>query len=479
MFNSVVKSLIYNTISIWNGITFFKPNTDPIVDLFYKIRRDSNYSDISKLANESWEVSPLLTLKIIAYTRDCRGGKGERQCGRNLLKWLAHKSPENMIQNIQFLIVECGRYDDLIALLDTPCEQYMFEFVSNQLEKDLDDMNHNRSISLLAKWIPSERKSIDNSTKFYKKLVKHMKITPRTLRKKYLSPLRAYLKIVEIFMCSNKWNQIEFDNVPSRAMQIYSKNAFEKHIPEKFIEYKSNKRSVTKLCTALYPHEIIKYYNQDPAFAETQWKQIIQICNDYSTIKSAIVLPDIKSNINDLSTLISTTVGLFISELSNNEFKNMILTFENNPQFYHLQGDTLHERHVSIKNAPREETTNICSALELILNSALDNNLSAEQMPKRLIIISDMQLQEDDNRWILNYKRAGYAVPHITLWNINEQIDDVPIIKEQNGILLIKGFNVDILRSVITGNNVPTPYETVLNTVNISNYDPIAFVQTL
>lgn len=488
MFNSVVKSLIYNTITTWNGVTFFKSNTDPIIDLFYKVSRNINQNSIEQLAINAWNISPLLTLKIIAYIRDCRGGKGDRQCGRRLLKWLANESPENVIHNLQFLIVECGRYDDLTVLLNTPCEQFMFQFIANQLENDLNEMHYNRPVSLLAKWIPSERKAIDNATRFVMKLVRYMKITPRILRKKYLSPLRAYLKVVETFMCNNQWNLIDFNNVPSRAMKIYGKNAFERHIPEKFLEYKTKQISTNSKLnpTALFPHEILKYYIQDPALAEARWKELIKKCEDYLDIGNTLIMSDISCSMEGLPMFVSIATGLLISELEKNEFKNLVLTFENNPQFYQIQGNTLFERYKSLKSAPWERSVNIQLALELVLNMALENNLTTEQIPKRLLIISDMNLDEADNNFITNYqplvekyKRTGHTIPHIIFWNINEQINEAPIIEENRGVTLISGFNEHILKAIISGNNLPTPYEIVLSTVNVPRYDPIVYVQTL
>ncbi len=488
MFNSVVKSLIYNTITTWNGVTFFKSNTDPIVDLFYKTSRDMNYNNFAQLATDAWNISPLLTLKIIAYIRDCRGGKGERQCGRRLLHWLANEFPENAIHNLQFLIIECGRYDDLTVLLNTPCEEYMFQFIANQLENDLNNMRYNRPVSLLAKWIPSERKSFDNATRFFVLLVRFMKITPRTLRKKYLSPLRAYLKVVETFMCNNQWDLIDFNNVPSKAMKIYGKNAFERHVPEKFIKYKTEYVSMnTKLNSmTLFPHEIIKYYMQNPTLAELKWKEIIKNCKDHSNINNTLVLPDVSCSMEGFPMFVSIAMGLLTSELEMNKFKNLVLTFEKNPQFYHIEGNTLLERYKSLKSAPWERSTNLQLALESILNMAIIHNLETEQIPKRLLVISDMQLNEADNNFINNYqqlvgkyKKTKYTIPHIIFWNINEQINNAPLIEENRGVTSISGFNEHILRAIISGNNLPTPYEIVLSTVNIPRYDPIVYVQTL
>ena len=68
-----------------------------------------------------------LAMKILFYARDIRGGLGERHVFRTILLWLAKNETESVKKkfNIYFRI---WQIDDLLTLLDTPCEKEMLRF---------------------------------------------------------------------------------------------------------------------------------------------------------------------------------------------------------------------------------------------------------------------------------------------------------------------------------------------------------------
>ena len=74
-----------------------------------------------------------VAMKTLFYARDIRGGLGERRAFRVILKYLAQNYPETVIKNIGN-IAEYGRYDDILSLIDTACEQEAVAYIKRTLE---------------------------------------------------------------------------------------------------------------------------------------------------------------------------------------------------------------------------------------------------------------------------------------------------------------------------------------------------------
>ena len=485
-FSECVKNISYTA----NGAISFNSTNNNQLDFFFQVLRDTDSNKINNLADLSWNENKLITLKIIAYIRDCRGGKGERECGRQLLKWLSIKSPANFKINLIHYLQEYGRFDDIIYLLNTNYVSFICSLFKHQLIQDLYNMNQKKKISLLAKWIPSENKSVDKKYKFYKKLANYMNISKQDLRKNYISPLRNYLNIVESQMCSQDWESIDFNKIPSIAMFRYGKedHVFEKRLSEKFNLWKSKLKTGESKVNAsiLFPHQIVKQYDRysqvDPLL-EAQWQELIKKGRTYDNIDKTIVLSDVSGSMTGLPMNISITLGLFISELANDNYKNLVVTFESEPQIYNIKGETLCDRIKFLRNAPWGGSTDLTKAILLILNLGLQNNITDDNMPKRLIVVSDMQFnQADKSNFLTNYqyitqlfKKYNYNVPHIVFWNVLGSINDVPVVHDQSNVSLVSGFSIDILKSVLNNKSV-TPYETLLAAVNDSRYDKITLV---
>ena len=71
-------------------------------------------------------------------------------------------------------VPEYGRFDDLLSLLNGPCEKEMLSFIKEQLDKDLAALKTGDGVSLLAKWLPSVNTSNTDTVKSAKKLAKAM-----------------------------------------------------------------------------------------------------------------------------------------------------------------------------------------------------------------------------------------------------------------------------------------------------------------
>ena len=167
--------------------------------------------------------------------------------------------------------------------MDTKLEDYMLFKVKEQLALDIDC----KTPSLLGKWMPSENASSRETKKLANKIRKYLKMTHKEYRV-MLSELRKKINIVERLMSANRWEEIEFDKIPSKAGLIY-KNAFSRRdiIKEQYKSFiKSESTKVN--AKALYPYDVVAkaithergYYNSSKDMEQTDRAAIEKYWNN-------------------------------------------------------------------------------------------------------------------------------------------------------------------------------------------------------
>ena len=127
------------------------------------------------------------------------------------------------------------RWDSLFVLRGTPCEKAMVAFVKKQLLQDTQDARMDKPISLLAKWMPSINTSSAETCELARWFAAQMHLTAREYRH-VLAYLRDKLRVIEVTMSNQSWDEVKYDAVPSRAMMIY-RRAFGRHDGERFGEF--------------------------------------------------------------------------------------------------------------------------------------------------------------------------------------------------------------------------------------------------
>ena len=207
-----------------NGALTHFTTMDGLLDLFamgaaYRTRSDE---DVIVLFKKAFDEDPVYALKCLFYIRDVRGGQGERRFFRVATKYLASYNTDAMRRNL-IHVPEFGRWDDLFVFIDTPLETDALNIVKHQLALDVQC----KTPSLLGKWMPSENTSSQKTRKTAAKVRKFVGMTPKQYRKT-LSVLRARINVLERLMSEGRWDEIEFDKIPSKAGLKY-KNAFARH----------------------------------------------------------------------------------------------------------------------------------------------------------------------------------------------------------------------------------------------------------
>ena len=290
MFNLVEKELkkIDNTSITENGAIGYKTSNYALLDLNYAVSslRHSNEEEIHLLFDEAFNENIEYALKWLFFTRDIREGLGERRLFRICYKRLAALDKNLFFKNLENL-PEYGRWDDLISLIgiDESSDEYIGNMIKNQIDSDLAGIDDEKPISLLGKWLPSENASSKNTKELSKKIRMLLKMTPRRYRL-MLSKLRKYLKVTEVYTCSNQWKDIDYEIVPSMANLKY-KYAFLRHDEERRIAYlKSVEKGSSKMNMKIAtPVDVVSRYcngwrgvGEYDQTLELAWNNLKDIC---------------------------------------------------------------------------------------------------------------------------------------------------------------------------------------------------------
>jgi hypothetical protein len=315
---------------------------------------------------------------------------------------------------------------------------------------------------LAAKWMP--RKGPDAVA-----LRQHFVWTPKFYRKR----LVELTKVVEQDMCANRWDGINYSHVPSVAASRYKK-AFWKHSPERYKEYvdalTKGDPSVKINASAIFPHDVIKplirsYGNTSKVEMDVivaQWKALPDYVGDNAILPivdvSGSMTTPVSKNLTALD--VSLSLGLYLADKNRGPFKDTFLTFSGSPELLHLKGN-IAQKIQQMNSSTWQMNTNLHAAIQKVLDVAVAGNAAPEDMPKYLLVLSDMQFdqcaQYDDSAMKMirrKYAEAGYEVPNVIFWNLNAR-DNVPVKFNEKGVGLVSGFSPAILKAILAGDVDP------------------------
>lgn len=448
-FKSAVLNSTASTANVartTNGMKALQSTLSNTTDLFFKIGA-SRGKNITAQFEKAYREDREMALRVAQWARDVRGGAGERELFRQTLKWL-EKNHKDEFVNTRLLknVAEIGRWDDLLIFEDEMVKSIAFRLIVEALGE---------GNGLCAKWMPRKgpkalelREFLGWSPKFYRKRLVEL------------------TKVVEQQMCAKQWNEINFSHVPSLAMSRYSK-AFGKNAPDHFTAFKEAlKKGDPKVAKvnagAVYPYDIVKNVRHgDSALADEQWKALPNFIGDASILPLVDVSGSMtakaggyqsKSDITCLDVAVS--LGLYCSDKNTGPFKDVFLTFSSKPKFVTVTG-SLSQKVKTMERSNWEMSTNLHAAFDEILRVAIQNNVAREDMPKVLLIMSDMQFNcctGFDDRAIQmirrKYNDADYEMPNVVFWNINAY-ENVPVRFDEKGTALVSGFSPSIMKAVL------------------------------
>lgn len=479
-----------------NGAVGYRTTGKALLDINFAVAslRSANEGEIVRRFQAAFLENKVLAMKWLFFARDVRGGLGERRLFRTAMKYIAKYEPE-MARKVVGLIPEYGRYDDLWSLLDdNELRPYVVEFISQQLTEDVANSRNRKPISLLGKWMPSANAS-SATTKRYAKILRNALEMKESEYRRTLSALRRYTDVVEVKMSAKMWSEIDYEAVPSRANLIYN-GAFLRNDEERRRAFLASleKGEARINASTLFPYDIVHQYcsggyGRTPksydATIEALWRNLpdlVQGCGNTIVVADGSGSMMSRVGSSGVTALeVANSLAIYFAERSSGEFKNKYITFSSRPQLVDFsRGQSLRDK-ISIALGHSEiSNTNIEAVFDLILNTAIRNNMRQEDIPANILIISDMEFDCATTGRIganlfktieAKYRGYGYKLPRLVFWNVNSRTNTIPVRENDMGVALVSGFSVNICKMVMSGKT--DPFECLLETLNTPRYQPV------
>jgi len=404
----------------------------------------------------------------------------------------------------------------------------------------------NNNISA-AKWLPRYGKHDDRKSQLYRKVAKSMyhvedhNISQKLLRK-HLAAILSNCQTIEQKMSecdyetskNTGWEKLaenpekNLKAVPGKAMHKYKlafkdeykygvKKGQRRHpddnnrtkirdtltnMAEKMLADPAAAKDLIKGAITMQPHEIVEqiqrggdWDEEEGRFlyarnivGEAQFAAITQRTKEMGSLDSTVVMSDVSGSMHGTPMMVSIALGLIIAEVQTNEnWKNRILTFSEEPVWHEVDPEkNLCEKIMDLQNAPAGFNTDLQKAVDLVVDVAKSANLPQEEMPKQLIIITDMCFDEaagfSQNSTHVEitqqkFTSAGYEPPVIILWNVRSNDITFQNKSDDTGVITLGGFSVSLLKSLLDGEELDfgkvTPCEMLLKTLGKERYHDI------
>ncbi|KAI3863916.1 hypothetical protein MKW98_031508 [Papaver atlanticum] len=390
------------------------------------------------------------------------------------------------------------------------------------LASDLQNLNSGniQNISFASKWCPSLDSSYDQSTLLCESIAR--RIFPRELypeyekideahytfrirdrlRKQVLVPLRGALKLPEIYMSSNNWAMLPYNQIPYVALTRYWKT-FMEHDKVRFKCFRGSVKRDMKIAEeTLLPHQILAASKYDHNVAELQWRRMVEKLLKISNLKDSLAICDRVTGRRAID--VSVSLSLLVSEMSQGPWKGKLMEFCENPELRKIEGDNLRFKKYFI----REEmmfhlTTDFLKIFDKILQVAVDENLKKNEMIKRLYVFTDVKfihasgkvtiygiepygevLHKVNGDWETDYqeiqkrfRESGFSnVPDIVFWNLGHPVATV-VKGGYKGVTLVSGISYKLLKLFIEGDiNDINPVASMETAILRKEYDKLVVV---
>jgi hypothetical protein len=269
-------------------------------------------------------------------------------------------------------------------------------------------------------------------------------------------------------------------------------SAFAKHDHERFDAYlKSVSKGETKInSSVLFPYDLVEKYmtrgcfsrccgdcyvsTMEDAVVEAQWKALP---NYLTKPVNAIVMADVSGSMGSMGGRpMATSIGLatYFAQHNTGWYHNQYLTFTSTPSFINLkEGASLLECVQKVASAGVGYSTNLEAAFNKILETAVFYKIPKNQMPKTLVVISDMEIDRymrPGRHWDFlkvmeaRFNAKGYALPKVVMWNVNARKDTV--LSQDEHTIFISGQSPSSFKTLCQNLDGVTAYELMLQVLN-------------
>ncbi len=482
-----------NRVFTENGAAAYASTGSDCLDLFASIgalRHESDEEIISRFVRAYTEDADL-AMKILFFARDIRGGLGERRVFRTIFTWLAFNEADSVKKNIE-AVAEYGRFDDLLVLMNTPCEKEMLVYLKTRFDADVKSLREKGDVSLLGKWLPSVNASNPQTVFNAKRIARAFGMNDAAYRKT-VTALRAHLCILENSLREKDYS-FDYAKQPSRAMFKYRK-AFLRNDKERYQAFLEDVGTGKQVLHAenVAPYELVEPYlsaywqgkqkgnmkgmtADEKAVLNATWEAL----PDYGGDENAIAVVDTSGSMyfvdHPLPAAVALSLGLYFAQRNKGWFKHHFIAFSNRPQLIEIKGDTFADRLRYAASFCEVADTNLEAVFDLVLRTAVKHGVKQKEMPAKLIIISDMEFNEcvqNASATVFQnakekYEANGYSLPEIVFWNAASRNRQQPVTMNEQGAVLVSGVTPRLFSMVAKGS--VSPYALMMEIMESERY---------
>ena len=461
-----------------NGMMARKSTANAVVDLFYNIGASRGKNVVPAFV-AAFAENRELALRVAAWSRDARGGAGERQIFRDILKYL-EKTDVQAAKSLLRKVPELGRWDDIFVFETKEMKAEAYTMLGDALRA---------KNGLAAKWTPRQgpiavevRNFFGMSPKFYRKSLVEM------------------TKVVETQMCAKEWSDINFSHVPSVASARYKKAfnrntpAYAAYVAELMKDPKDRTVDVKVNAGAVYPYDVLKgrintyglkFDKTETDLIQKQWEALPNYVGDANILPLVDVSGSMSTpagghgSNSKLSCMeVAVSLGLYLADKNKGKFKDTFLTFSGTPELLHLKGN-INQKIDQMVKSQWAMNTDLNKAFAKILDTAVKGNVPQDEMPAMVLILSDMQFDSCvSNRDATalqmiarKYEDAGYTLPKVVFWNLNAAYGNAPVKFDKSGTALVSGFSPAVVKPLLAGDlETFTPESVMLKTIMDDRY---------
>mmetsp|Transcript_12620 Transcript_12620/g.36663 ORF Transcript_12620/g.36663 Transcript_12620/m.36663 type:complete len:192 (+) Transcript_12620:1691-2266(+) len=183
---------------------------------------------------------------------------------------------------------------------------------------------------------------------------------------------------------------------------------------------------------------------------------------------------------------VAIALGLLTAEISEEPWRNALITFSQTPAFHWVEGNvTLKEKVQSVMRMDWMMNTDLQLVFDMLLKRAIDKKVPPENMIKQLFIFSDMEFDQAcpqfkgaTDLYLIQqkYALAGYPMPKIVFWNLRAS-GSKPAVSDEENVAMLSGFSGHLLSAFLDGRLEDfTPKGVMLSTLMDKRYDGLVVV---
>ena len=308
-------------------------------------------------------------------------------------------------------------------------------------------------------------------------------MTARQYRKT-LSILRERIRVLERLMSLGRWEEIEFDKIPSKAGVIY-RNAFARHDLtreryEKFAKSEDTKVNAKTLNPCDVIHAACDEFSSSleaptRMMVEKYWSNL----EDYfhNAVFDGVAVVDTSASMrhgfSQIAPIdVAISLGMYCAEKCSpaSPWHDHYITFSHTARLVEIEGADFVDKVKRIYAANLCEDTNIESVFDLLLRKAIEHGLSNDEMPRNVIIISDLEFNSATGDWQIDcdgslainkanstmekimekWKTHGYSAPHLVFWCVESRQNNIPM-RDNGNVTFISGYSPVLFEQLMTG----------------------------